>query len=75
MSSETDSGAPSPAGFSAVMRAAYSQGPTALLQDTLRQSAEESLSSLELSRFPNTVCQLLLYIRSTVESLSSVGPC
>ncbi|XP_041920011.1 nucleolar pre-ribosomal-associated protein 1 isoform X1 [Alosa sapidissima] len=69
-SSKRDSAALSPVGFSAVMRAAYSQGPTALLQNELRQSVEESLATLELSHFPTAVCQLLLYVQSTVENLS-----
>ncbi|KAL2096575.1 hypothetical protein ACEWY4_008723 [Coilia grayii] len=71
-STEGCSVAPSPLGFCAVMRAAYSQGPSALLQDALRLSVDESLASLELSRFPTAVCQLLLYIRTTVENLSSL---
>lgn len=55
-----------------MLRAAYSQGPAALLQDAVRQSVEESLATLELSHFPTAVCQLLLYLRTSVENLSMV---
>lgn len=55
------------------MKAAYIQGPDTLLKDTFRKSAEEALASLSLAEFPVAIKQILLYIRSTVESFGTVG--
>ncbi|XP_063062000.1 nucleolar pre-ribosomal-associated protein 1 [Engraulis encrasicolus] len=62
--------ASSPVDLCAVLRAAYCEGPSALLQESLGPRVEGSLSSLELHRFPTVACQLLLYIRTTVDNLS-----
>uniref|UniRef100_A0A3B4FUG2 URB1 ribosome biogenesis homolog n=1 Tax=Pundamilia nyererei TaxID=303518 RepID=A0A3B4FUG2_9CICH len=54
--------------YTALMKAAYIQGPDTLLKDTFRKSAEEALASLSLAEFPVAIKQILLYIRSTVEN-------
>uniref|UniRef100_A0A668T7V7 URB1 ribosome biogenesis homolog n=1 Tax=Oreochromis aureus TaxID=47969 RepID=A0A668T7V7_OREAU len=57
--------------YTALMKAAYIQGPDTLLKDTFRKSAEEALASLSLAEFPVAIKQILLYIRSTVESFGT----
>uniref|UniRef100_A0A3Q4G050 URB1 ribosome biogenesis homolog n=1 Tax=Neolamprologus brichardi TaxID=32507 RepID=A0A3Q4G050_NEOBR len=59
--------------YTALMKAAYIQGPDTLLKDTFRKSAEEALASFSLGEFPVAIKQILLYIRSTVENFGTVG--
>ncbi|KAM4590476.1 nucleolar pre-ribosomal-associated protein 1 [Fundulus diaphanus] len=54
--------------YSALIKAAYVQGPGALLEDTFRQNAEKALAFVSLAEFPVLIKQILLYIKSTVES-------
>uniref|UniRef100_A0A3Q2P3W2 URB1 ribosome biogenesis homolog n=1 Tax=Fundulus heteroclitus TaxID=8078 RepID=A0A3Q2P3W2_FUNHE len=57
---------------SALIKAAYVQGPGALLEDTFRQNAEKALAFMSLAEFPALIKQILLYIKSTVESFGKV---
>nr|XP_020468810.1 nucleolar pre-ribosomal-associated protein 1 isoform X2 [Monopterus albus] len=54
--------------FTELMKAAYIQGPSTLLDGTFRKNVEESLASVLLSDFPVAVSQILLYIKSTVDN-------
>ncbi|XP_017271944.1 nucleolar pre-ribosomal-associated protein 1 [Kryptolebias marmoratus] len=56
-----------PASCSLLLKAAYVQGPAALLEDTFRQNIEKAVASMPLAEFPVVIKQVLLYIRSTVE--------
>lgn len=62
----------SPSSFTALMRAAYSQGMNTLLKDAFRVKVEESLSSMSLAEYPVAVKQVLLYIKSTLEIVGTV---
>ncbi|XP_061575705.1 nucleolar pre-ribosomal-associated protein 1 [Cololabis saira] len=62
---------PAPASYSALMKAAYIQGPGALLEETFRRNAGEALGSMSLAEFPVAVQQTLLYIKSTVENFGT----
>uniref|UniRef100_A0A8C9ZT80 URB1 ribosome biogenesis homolog n=1 Tax=Sander lucioperca TaxID=283035 RepID=A0A8C9ZT80_SANLU len=64
-------GSSNPISFTALMKAAYSRGPNALLEDAFRKNMEASLASMLLADFPVAVKQILLYIRSTVENLGT----
>lgn len=61
-----------PTSFTALMKAAYSQGPSALLEGAFREKVEGSLSSMLMADYPVAIRQILLYIKSTLENLSSV---
>lgn len=63
---------PSPASFSALMKAAYSRGPSAVLQDAFRKELKEALASMLLPEFPVAIKQILLYVQSTVENFGTV---
>ncbi|KAL4647749.1 nucleolar pre-ribosomal-associated protein 1 [Arapaima gigas] len=54
--------------FSVMMKAAYSQGPTAWLQDSFKQSMDEALSTLQVTDFPVVVKQVLLYLKTSVDN-------
>lgn len=62
-----------PTSFTALMKAAYSQGPSAFLEDAFRKSVGETLASMSMADFPVAIKQILLYIKSTVENLGTVG--
>lgn len=62
----------SPASFTALMKAAYSQGISTLLEDAFRKKVEETLSSISLAEYPVAVKQILLYINSTLENVGTV---
>lgn len=61
-----------PSSYSSLIKAAYIQGPGALLEDTFRQNAEKALAFMSLKEFPVLIKQILLYIKSTVESYGKV---
>ncbi|XP_028856859.1 nucleolar pre-ribosomal-associated protein 1 [Denticeps clupeoides] len=61
-----------PSRFTAIMMDAYGQGPDSVLQESVRRDVDASLSRLELDEFPVAVSQVLLYIRTTVENLSTL---
>lgn len=54
------------------MKAVYSRGPSALLEDAFRKKAEETLSCMPIAEYPVAVRQLLLYIKSTLETVGTV---
>lgn len=58
--------------FTALMKAAYSRGPSALLEDDFRKKAEETLSCMPIAEYPVAIRQLLLYIKSTLETVGTV---
>ncbi|TMS07347.1 Nucleolar pre-ribosomal-associated protein 1 [Larimichthys crocea] len=60
-----------PTSFTALMKAAYSQGPSAFLEDAFRKSVGETLASMSMADFPVAIKQILLYIKSTVENLGT----
>ncbi|XP_032401575.1 nucleolar pre-ribosomal-associated protein 1 isoform X2 [Xiphophorus hellerii] len=60
-----------PSSYSSLIKAAYIQGPGALLEDSFRQDAEKALAVMSLSEFPVLIKQILLYIKSTVESFGT----
>lgn len=57
--------------FTALMKAAYSRGPSALLEDDFRKKAEETLSCMPIAEYPVAIRQLLLYIKSTLETVGT----
>ncbi|GAA6232726.1 nucleolar pre-ribosomal-associated protein 1 [Lates japonicus] len=57
-----------PSSYTALMKAAYSEGPSALLEDTFRKNVEETLPLMSMAEFPVAIKQILLYIKSTVEN-------
>lgn len=58
--------------FTALMKVAYSRGPSALLEDDFRKKAEETLSCMPIAEYPVAIRQLLLYIKSTLETVGTV---
>ncbi|XP_014875164.1 nucleolar pre-ribosomal-associated protein 1 [Poecilia latipinna] len=60
-----------PSSYSSLIKAAYIQGPGALLEDSFRRDAEKALAVMSLSEFPVLIKQILLYIKSTVESFGT----
>ncbi|KAM6988691.1 nucleolar pre-ribosomal-associated protein 1 isoform 2-T2 [Tautogolabrus adspersus] len=60
-----------PSSFTELMKAAYSRGLSPLLEDTFRKDVEETLASMLMVEFPVAIKQILLYIKSTVESLGT----
>ncbi|XP_062843477.1 nucleolar pre-ribosomal-associated protein 1 [Trichomycterus rosablanca] len=59
-------------GFPALLKSCYTEGPTAFLRDSFRQDLETSLSTLQLSRFTGAVSQTLIYLKTFVETFSSL---
>ncbi|KAL7400418.1 hypothetical protein ABVT39_012092 [Epinephelus coioides] len=64
-------GLSTPISFTALMKSAYSQGPSALLEDTFRKNLEGTLASMSMADFPVAIKQILLYIKSTVENVGT----
>lgn len=58
--------------FSAFMKAAYSQGPGALLEESFKTKAEETLSRMPIGEYPVAMRQVLLYVKSTLENVGTV---
>lgn len=54
------------------MKAAYSQEPSAFLDDTFRKTVKTTLASTLLAEFPVVIKQILLYIKTTVENFGTV---
>uniref|UniRef100_A0A4W6E3K8 URB1 ribosome biogenesis homolog n=1 Tax=Lates calcarifer TaxID=8187 RepID=A0A4W6E3K8_LATCA len=65
-------GLSNPSSYTALMKAAYSEGPSALLKDTFRKNVEETLPLMSMAEFPVAIKQILLYIKSTVENFGAV---
>ncbi|XP_035477550.2 nucleolar pre-ribosomal-associated protein 1 isoform X1 [Scophthalmus maximus] len=64
-------GLPTANSYTSLMKAAYSQGPSALLEDTFRKNVEETLTLMSVEEFPVAIKQILLYIKSTVENFGT----
>ncbi|XP_065816652.1 nucleolar pre-ribosomal-associated protein 1 isoform X2 [Labrus bergylta] len=60
-----------PSSFTELMKSAYSRGLSPLLEDSFRKDVEEMLAPMLMVEFPVAIKQLLLYIKSTVESLGT----
>lgn len=58
--------------FSAYLKACYCEGPDSFLQDSFWKGLEQSLFTLKLSEFIGAVGQTLIYLKSFVETFSSV---
>ncbi|XP_042342998.1 nucleolar pre-ribosomal-associated protein 1 [Plectropomus leopardus] len=58
-----------PISFTALMKSAYSQGPSALLEESFGKNVEGALASMSMAEIPVAIKQILLYIKSTVENL------
>uniref|UniRef100_A0A673CAF6 URB1 ribosome biogenesis homolog n=1 Tax=Sphaeramia orbicularis TaxID=375764 RepID=A0A673CAF6_9TELE len=59
------------ASFTAIVKDAYNQGPSSLIDENLRKNVEESLTSMSLAEFPVAIKQMLLYVKSTVENFGT----
>uniref|UniRef100_A0A673CDV0 URB1 ribosome biogenesis homolog n=1 Tax=Sphaeramia orbicularis TaxID=375764 RepID=A0A673CDV0_9TELE len=59
------------ASFTAIVKDAYNQGPSSLIDENLRKNVEESLTSMSLAEFPVAIKQMLLYVKSTVENFGA----
>ncbi|XP_041662144.1 nucleolar pre-ribosomal-associated protein 1 [Cheilinus undulatus] len=62
-----------PTSFTELMKAAYSQGLSPLLEDAFMKNVEETLASMLLAEFPVAIKQILLYIKTTVENLGTLS--
>uniref|UniRef100_A0A672GJ32 URB1 ribosome biogenesis homolog n=1 Tax=Salarias fasciatus TaxID=181472 RepID=A0A672GJ32_SALFA len=62
-----------PSQYTAVMKAAYIQGPGSFLEEGFRKNVEDALTSMSMEEFPVAIKQILLYIRATVESFGTVN--
>ncbi|KAG7243058.1 hypothetical protein INR49_016433 [Caranx melampygus] len=62
---------PTPSSYTALMKAAYSQGPSDFLEDTFGKSVEETQASMSIAEFPVAIRQMLLYIKSTVDNFGT----
>ncbi|TRY85158.1 hypothetical protein DNTS_006350 [Danionella cerebrum] len=62
----------SPAGFSALLKACFTDGPEALLQDAFKEAVQDALLSLDVSQRVTAAQQVLLYLRSFALSFSSI---
>ncbi|XP_068174249.1 nucleolar pre-ribosomal-associated protein 1 [Antennarius striatus] len=54
--------------FTELMKAAYSKGPGALIDDGFRGKAEGTIASMSMADFPVAIKQIVLYIKSVVEN-------
>ncbi|XP_073718907.1 nucleolar pre-ribosomal-associated protein 1 isoform X1 [Misgurnus anguillicaudatus] len=59
-------------GLTALLKASYSKGPQAFLQDSFKESIQEALAKLDLSLLQVAVNQVLLYIRTSVVTFNSL---
>ncbi|XP_068601520.1 nucleolar pre-ribosomal-associated protein 1 [Brachionichthys hirsutus] len=57
-----------PASFTELLKAAYSKGPGALIDDILREKAEGTIASMSMADYPVAIKQIVLYIKSIVEN-------
>ncbi|KAJ7990103.1 hypothetical protein DPEC_G00296820 [Dallia pectoralis] len=60
---------PSSGSLTGLLKEAYSQGSSGLLGDSFRLRVEESLANMELQEYPVAAKQVLLYVKTTVDSL------
>ncbi|KAM9452285.1 nucleolar pre-ribosomal-associated protein 1 [Salvelinus alpinus] len=64
---------PSPVTFTGLLKTAYTQGPSALLEASFRQRLEKSLVTMEMAEYPVAAKQILLYIKTTVDNFSTLS--
>ncbi|XP_076837432.1 nucleolar pre-ribosomal-associated protein 1 isoform X2 [Brachyhypopomus gauderio] len=64
--------APSALSFDSFLKSCYNEGPDAFLTDSFWQTLENSLCTLHVSQYKKAVNQTLLYLRSFVETYSSL---
>ncbi|KAA0701697.1 Nucleolar pre-ribosomal-associated protein 1 [Triplophysa tibetana] len=60
-------------GLSALLKASYSEGSDAFLQEEFKGVIREALDTLDLYQFPMVVNQVLLYLRTYVANFNSLG--
>ncbi|XP_066508287.1 nucleolar pre-ribosomal-associated protein 1-like isoform X1 [Hoplias malabaricus] len=58
--------------ISSFLKQCYSEGAESFLQESFRPATETFLTKLQLSNFPSAVNQILLYLRSFVNTFSSL---
>ncbi|XP_067306200.1 nucleolar pre-ribosomal-associated protein 1 isoform X2 [Pseudorasbora parva] len=59
-------------GFTALLKASYSEGPNAFLQYSFKEAARDALTTLDLSQFPVAVNQVLFYLRHFIVTFNSL---
>uniref|UniRef100_A0A8K9X6G5 Nucleolar pre-ribosomal-associated protein 1 C-terminal domain-containing protein n=1 Tax=Oncorhynchus mykiss TaxID=8022 RepID=A0A8K9X6G5_ONCMY len=64
---------PSPVTFTGLLKTAYTQGASALLEDSFRRRLEKSLVTMETAEYPVAAKQILLYIKTTVDNFSMLS--
>uniref|UniRef100_A0A8C8C718 Nucleolar pre-ribosomal-associated protein 1 n=1 Tax=Oncorhynchus tshawytscha TaxID=74940 RepID=A0A8C8C718_ONCTS len=64
---------PSPVTFTGLLKTAYTQGASALLEDSFRRRLEKSLVTMEMAEYPVAAKQILLYIKTTVDNCSMLS--
>ncbi|XP_073674485.1 nucleolar pre-ribosomal-associated protein 1 [Garra rufa] len=64
--------APSCTGFTALLKASYTEGPNALIRDSFKEAAQEALNTLDVFQLPVAVNQVLLYLRNFVATFNSL---
>uniref|UniRef100_A0A673WIU3 URB1 ribosome biogenesis homolog n=1 Tax=Salmo trutta TaxID=8032 RepID=A0A673WIU3_SALTR len=64
---------PSPVTFTGLLKTAYTQGASALLEDSFRRRLEKSLVTMEMAEYPVAAKQILLYIKTTVDNFSMLS--
>ncbi|RXN33752.1 nucleolar pre-ribosomal-associated 1 [Labeo rohita] len=63
---------PSRAGFTGLLKASYTEGVNAFMQDSFKEAAQEALNTLDVFQFPVAVNQVLLYLRNFVVTFNSI---
>ncbi|XP_043115226.1 nucleolar pre-ribosomal-associated protein 1 [Puntigrus tetrazona] len=63
---------PSGTDFTSLLKASFSEGASAFIRDSFEEAAHKALNTLDVSRFPAAVSQVLLYLRSFVLTFDSL---
>ncbi|CAB1349349.1 unnamed protein product, partial [Coregonus sp. 'balchen'] len=64
---------PTPVTFADLLKTTYSQGASALLEDSFRRRIEERLAAMAMAEYPVAAKQILLYIKTTVDNFSMLS--
>ncbi|XP_028275754.1 nucleolar pre-ribosomal-associated protein 1 isoform X2 [Parambassis ranga] len=64
-------GGPTPSSCTALLKAAYIQGQSAFLEESLKKDVDVALASMSVTEFPVAIKQILLYIKTTVENFGT----
>ncbi|KAL0972733.1 hypothetical protein UPYG_G00194060 [Umbra pygmaea] len=59
--------------FTGLLKAAYTQGSSGLLEGSFSQRVDESMAAMELHEYPVAAKQILLYIKTTVDNFSTLS--